>query len=162
MKKKYLKKMLAIMLASMTVSSTPGLVGAMKEESKKAIQETNSKIVNHALTTEEATNMLDELEEMANEDDEAKREVAETLTKMIDQKVFNKVVKTKKRRLDLRSMNVHQKNVSTSNPPSKETILKIIKIFNNCLEYGNDETEQKKLFRDQAICCKSYRCYFQK
>ena len=75
MKKKYLKKMLAIMLATMTVSATPGLVGAMKEESKKAIQDVNSKIANNALTEEAATNMLDELEEMAKEDDEAKKEV---------------------------------------------------------------------------------------
>ncbi len=136
MKKKYLKKMLAIMLASMTVSSTPGLVGAMKEESKKTIQEANSKIENHTLTTEEATNMLDELEEMANEDDEAKKEVAETLTKMIDQRVFDKVVKTKKSKLDIRTMNVHQKIVLTSKPPSKQTISQIIKIFHHCLDYG--------------------------
>ena len=79
MKKKHLKKILAIMLASMTVSSTPGLVGAMKEESKKAIQDVNSQITNHTLTEEAATNMLDELEEMAKEDDEAKAEVAKTI-----------------------------------------------------------------------------------
>ena len=67
------------MLASMTVSATPGLVGAMKEESKKAIQDVNSKIANNTLTEEAATNMLDKLEEMANEDDEAKKEVAKTI-----------------------------------------------------------------------------------
>ena len=55
------------------------LVGAMKEESKKTIQEVNSKIESHALTAEQATDMLGELEKMAEEDDEAKREVAKTI-----------------------------------------------------------------------------------
>ena len=90
MKKKYLKKMLSIMLAAMTVSATPGLVGAMKEESKKAIQEANSKIANNTLTEETATNMLDELEEMAKEDDEAKKEVSWTLGEMIHEGLFGK------------------------------------------------------------------------
>ena len=128
MKKKYLKKMLAIMLATMTVSSTPGLVGAMKEESKKAIQDVNSKIANNALTEEAATNMLDKLEEMANEDDEAKKEVSWTLTKMIDQRLFNKRVPPRKRTY------YGRKNVSTIKPPPEETISKIIEIFRHCLE----------------------------
>ena len=90
MKKKYLKKMLSIMLAAMTVSATPGLVGAMKEESKKAIQEANSKIANKTLTREAATNMLAKLEEIAKEDDEAKKEVADTLGDLINQGLFGK------------------------------------------------------------------------
>ena len=92
MKKKYLKKMLAIMLASMTVAATPGLVGAMKGESKDAIEDANSKIKSHTLTIEKATNMLNDLEKMANEDDEAKKEVANTLGNMIDEGLFGKHV----------------------------------------------------------------------
>ena len=67
------------MLASMTVSATPGLVGAMSKEAREAIQEANSKIENHALTEADETDMLDKFEEMAKEDDEAKAEVAKTI-----------------------------------------------------------------------------------
>ena len=79
MKKKYLKKILAVMLATMTVSATPGLVGAMSGEARKAIQEANSKIASKTLTEADETSMLDKFEEMANEDDEAKAEVAKTI-----------------------------------------------------------------------------------
>lgn len=91
MKKKYLKKMLAIMLAAITVSATPGLVCAIKEESKKTIQEADSKIKNHTLTTQEATNMLDKLKKIAEEgDDDSHKEVAKTLENISSQNLFKK------------------------------------------------------------------------
>ena len=121
MKKKYLKKMLAIMLASMTVSATPGLVGAMKEESKKTIQDVNSQIANHTLTEEAATNMLDELEEMAKEDDEAKKEVSWTLGEMIYEGLFGKTSNHNDHMFDF---DVHM--------CSPENLSKIIKIFKTC------------------------------
>ena len=121
MKKKYLKKMLAIMLAAMTVSATPGLVGAMNKESKEAIQKVNSKIESHKLTKEEATNMLGELEKMAEEDDEAKKEVSWTLGEMIHEGLFGKTSHYNDYMSDF-----------DANMCSPETLSKIIGIFKTC------------------------------
>ena len=79
------------MLASMTVSATPGFVGAMKEESKKIIQEANSKIENHKFTTDETTKWLAKLEKIAKEgDDDSHKEVAKTLENISSQNLFKK------------------------------------------------------------------------
>ena len=94
MKKKYLKKMLAIMLASMTVAATPGLVGAMREESRNAIKTVNAQVANQSLKKEDAISKLDEFEKIANEDDDAKKEVAKTLGDMINEGLFKRPLVT--------------------------------------------------------------------
>ena len=58
MKKKYLKKMLAIMLASMTVAATPGFVGAMSDTSKEVIKNANSKITLIGITSNVSCRIL--------------------------------------------------------------------------------------------------------
>ena len=81
MKKKYLKKMLAIILAAMTVSTTPILVGAIKEASQKTINEVNSKIANDELNESEAADWLNKLDSILD-DDETKAEVAKAVYKI--------------------------------------------------------------------------------
>ena len=149
MKKKYLKKMLAIMLASMTVAATPGLVGAMKGKSKDAIEDANSKIKSHTLTIEKATNMLNDLEEIANEDDEAKAEVANTLGNMIDEGLF-------KRRSVRTGYYQHGWFEQQTRPP--ESLSKIINILKTCSNYGGARKAVAKAVKNMAAKSLLGRC----
>ena len=119
MKKKKLKKILAVMLAAMTVSAIPGLVGAMSDASKAKIQNLNQKIENNAIMSEVDVNQsLKDLEKIANEDDEGKVEVSKILGEMIDKGVFEE-------RTDKAPQSIC----------SSETLSKIIEIFDICSKY---------------------------
>ena len=88
MKKKTLKKMLAIALAAMTVSATPGLVGAMSEASQQKIKSIEQKLEGNVMDEVDVTQSLNELETIAQEDDEGKVEVSKILGDMIDKGLF--------------------------------------------------------------------------
>ena len=90
MKKKTLKKMLAIALAAMTVSATPGLVGAISEKSIEKIKNIEQKLEGNVMDEVDVTQALDDLEQILkdNTDDDTKVEVSKILGDMIDELWF--------------------------------------------------------------------------
>ena len=151
MKKKYLKKMLAIMLSAMTVSATPGFVGAIKEESKKIIQEANSKIENHSLTTDDTAKLLNELEKIAEEgDDDSRKEVAKTLENISSQNLFrgdsidqilNILKECSKYHNHGRYIAKTIENMANNNVFGNNSLNQVLNILHACSKYGGYDSE---------------------
>ena len=171
MKKKYLKKMLAIMLATMTVSATPGLVCAIKEESKKIIKEANSKIENHSLTLDSTAKLLNELEKIAKEgDDDSHKEVAKTLENISSQNLFrgdsidqilNILEECSKYHNHVRYIAKAIENMANNNVFGNNSLNQVLNILHACSKYGErgvafipqaiEKMADKDILNDQSI-----------
>ena len=163
--------MLAIMLASMTVSATPGFVGAMKEESKKIIQEANSKIENHKFTTDETTKWLAKLEKIAKEgDDDSHKEVAKTLENISSQNLFKKdsldqilniLEECSKYNKHVRYIAKTIENIANSRMVESNSLDRVLNILHACSKYGGSDIAfvpqaiakmaDKDILNDQSI-----------